>query len=88
MTQRKLIPVGSWRVRAQATDEQAAIRLTGRARSETTDTPQSIQTVFLTEDQAQELISELNRALVDLELQRKRSRSRRRWEIVDAGVLG
>lgn len=70
MTQRILIPVGGWRVHAQATNEQTAIRLTGRARRDATDTEQSIQTVFLTHDQAQELISELNRALVDLELHR------------------
>jgi hypothetical protein len=67
---RVLIPIGRWKVHAESMNEQAAIRLTGRAFSDATNMEQSIQTVLLTRDQAQELVSELNMALLELELQR------------------
>jgi hypothetical protein len=67
---RVLIPVGRWKVHAESTNEQAAVRLTGRAFSDATNMEQSIQTVLLTRDQAHELVSELNMALLELELQR------------------
>ncbi|MDR3742685.1 MAG: hypothetical protein P4L40_27015 [Terracidiphilus sp.] len=65
-----LIPVGRWKVHAESTSEQASIRLIGRALSDARNTGQSIQTVVLTGDQAQQLVSELNMALLDLELWR------------------
>jgi hypothetical protein len=67
---RTLIPIGRWKVHAESTNEQTAIRLIGRALSDPRNMGQSIQTVLLTRDQAQELVSWLNMALVELELQR------------------
>ncbi|MFL9961750.1 hypothetical protein PQR02_11725 [Paraburkholderia sediminicola] len=65
-----LIPVARWKIHAESTNEQAAIRLTGRALSDATNMGQCIQTVLLTHDQAQELVSGLNLVLLELELQR------------------
>ncbi|MFL9903372.1 hypothetical protein PQR71_35450 [Paraburkholderia fungorum] len=65
-----LIPTGRWKVHAESTNEQTAIRLIGRALSDAGNMGQSIQTVLLTRDQARELVSELNMALLELELQR------------------
>lgn len=70
MMPRTLIPIGRWKVQAESTNEQAAIRLTGRALPDARNMGQSIQTVLLTRDQAQDLVSELNMALLELELQR------------------
>jgi hypothetical protein len=70
MMPRLLIPTGRWKVHAESTNEQAAIRLTGRALSDARDMRQNIQTVLQTRDQAQDLVSELNMALLELELQR------------------
>jgi len=67
---RVLIPSGRWKVHAESMNEQAVIRLTGRAFSDATNMGQSMQTVLLTRDQAQELVSGLNMALLELELQR------------------
>lgn len=77
MMPRLLLPVGRWKVHAESTNEQTAIRLTGRALSDAGNTGQSIQSVLLTRDQAQELVSELNMALLELELQRTADLARR-----------
>ena len=65
-----LIPTGRWKVHAESTNEQTAIRLIDRALSDVRTMGQSIQTVLPTRDQAQELVSELNMALLEQELQR------------------
>lgn len=65
-----LIPVGRWKVRPESTNEQTAIRLIGRALSGALTNDVSRHEVHLTPDQAQELISGLNLALLELELQR------------------
>jgi hypothetical protein len=70
MTPRLLIPTGRWKVDAEPASEQSAIRLSGRAFSDTWNMNQRIQTVLLTPEQAHELVSALNLALLELELQR------------------
>ncbi|MFM0258165.1 hypothetical protein [Paraburkholderia sediminicola] len=65
-----LIPVGRWKVHAESTSEQASIHLSGRALSGSLMNDVSLHEVQLTPDQAQELISGLNLALLELELQR------------------
>lgn len=70
MTPRLLIPVGRWKVDAQSTNEQATIRLSGRAFSDSWKMDNRVHGVVLTRDQAQELVSELNLALLELELHR------------------
>lgn len=70
MIPRLLIPTGRWQVDAESANEQATIRLSGRAFSDTWKMNQRVQTVLLTPDQAHELVSSLNLALLELELQR------------------
>lgn len=65
-----LIPTGRWKVHAESTNEQTAIRLIGRAFSGSLTNDVSLHEVQLTPDQAQELISGLNLALLELEQQR------------------
>lgn len=67
---RTLIPVGRWKIDADATNEQATIRLSGRAFSDSWKVDNRVHGVVLTPDQAQELVTELNLALLDLEMQR------------------
>jgi hypothetical protein len=68
---RSIIPVGRWKVETEPTDEsQLAIRLSGRAFSDASSFDQQLHQVRLTTDQAQELISALNVALLELELRR------------------
>lgn len=70
MMPRLLIPTGRWKVDAESDNEQAAIRLSGRAFSDASQLDQLIHSVLLTPDQAQALVSSLNLALLELELQR------------------
>jgi hypothetical protein len=70
MTPRLLIPVGRWKVDAESTNEQATIRLSGRAFSDSWKMDNRVHGVVLTRDQAQELVSELNLALLNLEIRR------------------
>jgi hypothetical protein len=70
MIPRLLIPVGRWKIDAESANEQATIRLSGRAFSDAWKTDNTVHSVALTPDQAQELVSELNLALLDLEMQR------------------
>jgi hypothetical protein len=70
MIPRLLIPVGRWKIDAESANEQATIRLSGRAFSDAWNTDNRVHSVALTPDQAQELVSELNLALLDLEMQR------------------
>ena len=70
MMPRLLIPTGRWKVDAESANEQAAIRLSGRAFSDASQLDQRIHSVLLTPDQAHELVSSLNLALLELELQR------------------
>ena len=67
---RTLIPVGRWKIDADATHEQATIRLSGRAFSDAWKADNRVHGVVLTPAQAHELVTELNLALLDLELQR------------------
>jgi len=67
---RTLIPVGRWKIHAESTNEQAAIHLSGRAFSDSWKVDNSEHGVVLTPDQAHELVTELNLALLDLEIQR------------------
>ena len=67
---RLLIPVGRWKIDAESGNEQATIRLSGRAFSDAWRTDNTVHSVALTPDQAQELVSELNLALLELELHR------------------
>ena len=69
MMPRWLIPLGRWKVRAESTGGQAAIRVSGRALSDSSQEGAAYH-LTLTPDQAQQLISELNMALLELELQR------------------
>jgi hypothetical protein len=61
-----LVPVGNWKVNVKSTFGQAAIRLSGRATSDSAQLPNG-HAFVLTPDQAQELISGLNHALVEVE---------------------
>jgi len=70
MIPRLLIPVGRWKIDAESANEQATIRLSGRVFSDAWKTDNTVHSVALTPDQAQELVSELNLALLDLEMQR------------------
>jgi hypothetical protein len=70
MMPRFLIPTGRWQVDAESDNEQSTIRLSGRAFSDTWKLDQRVQTVLLTPNQAHELVSALNLALLELELQR------------------
>ncbi|MCU1314771.1 MAG: hypothetical protein JWN63_93 [Candidatus Acidoferrum typicum] len=70
MMPRVLIPVGRWKVDAEPANEQATVRLSGRAFSDSLKMDHSVQAVILTRDQAHELVSTLNLALRELELQR------------------
>jgi hypothetical protein len=63
---RLLVPVGNWRVNVKSTFGQVAIRLSGRTSSDSAQLPGG-HAFVLTPDQAQELISGLNRALVEVE---------------------
>ena len=68
---RLLIPVGRWKINAESTTKRANIRLSGLAVSDAWKTDNKVHSVALTPDQAQELVSKLNLALLELELQRK-----------------
>lgn len=70
MMPRLLIPTGRWKIDAESANEQAAIRLSGQAFSDASQLDQRIHSVLLTPDQAHELVSSLNMALLELELQR------------------
>ena len=70
MMPRLLIPTGRWKIDVDSTNEQSTIRLCGRAFPNAWRVEQQIETVVLTQDQAQELVSSLNMALLELELQR------------------
>jgi hypothetical protein len=70
MIPRLLIPTGRWKVEPESANEQSAISLSGRAFSDTWKLDQRVQTILLTPDQAHELVSALNHALLELELQR------------------
>ncbi|MGA7776625.1 MAG: hypothetical protein WCA85_02765 [Paraburkholderia sp.] len=69
---RLLIPTGCWKVDADtdSTNDQGSIRLSGHAFSDMSKLEQRVQTILLTQDQAHMLISTLNAALRELELQR------------------
>jgi hypothetical protein len=77
MMPRLLLPVGRWKVDADSANDQATIRLSGRAFSDASQSGHRIQTVLLTPDQAHELVSSLNLALLELELQRTADLARR-----------
>ncbi|REE22620.1 MULTISPECIES: hypothetical protein [unclassified Paraburkholderia] len=72
-----LIPVGRWKVHAESTSEQASVHLSGRALSGSLISDLRQHEVQLTPDQAHELISGLNLALLELELQRTADLARR-----------
>jgi hypothetical protein len=67
---RTLIPVGRWKVHPESSDAQTTIRLSGRAFSDSLKVDNRVHGVVLTPDQAQELVTGLNLALLELELQR------------------
>ncbi|MFL9922601.1 hypothetical protein PQR75_46825 [Paraburkholderia fungorum] len=69
MMPRWLIPVGRWKVRAEPTGAKATIGVSGRALSDSSRQGAAYH-LALTPDQAQELISGLHLALLELELQR------------------
>ncbi|MEW9586532.1 hypothetical protein [Paraburkholderia sp. DGU8] len=64
-----LIPLGRWNVRSESPYGQGTIRISGQALSSLSQETAAYQ-LTLTPDQAQELVSGLNLALVELELQR------------------
>jgi hypothetical protein len=66
MMPRLLIPTGRWKVDAESANEQSTIRLSGRAFLDTWKMDQPV----LTANQAHDLVSALNLALLELELQR------------------
>lgn len=70
MITKLLIPVGRWKVHAESTSEQASIHLRGKAFSGALTNDVNLHEVQLTPDLAQELVSALNTALLELELQR------------------
>ncbi|MEW9583185.1 hypothetical protein [Paraburkholderia sp. DGU8] len=70
MMPRILIPTGRWKIDVDSANEQSTIRLCGRAFPNVWRVEQRVETVVLTQDQAQELVSSLNMALLELELQR------------------
>jgi len=70
MMPRLLIPTGRWKIDVDPANEQSPIRLCGRAFPNVWRVEQQVETVVLTQDQAQELVSSLNMALLELELQR------------------
>ncbi len=69
MLPRWLIPLGRWKVRAESPLGQATVRISGQALSNLSQDTAAYQ-LALTPDQAHELVSGLNLALVELELQR------------------
>lgn len=69
MMPRWLIPLGRWKVRAESTSGQATIHVSGPALSESSQQCGTYH-LMVTPDQAHELISALNLALLELELQR------------------
>ncbi len=69
MMRRWLIPLGRWKVRAESTNDRATIHVSGRALSDSSQQGGQYH-LTVTPDQAQELISGLNLALFELELQR------------------
>jgi len=64
------VTIGRWKIHTESTNEQAAIRLSGRAFSDSWKMDNRVHGVVLTPDQAQELVTELNLALLELEMQR------------------
>ncbi|MEW9586287.1 hypothetical protein [Paraburkholderia sp. DGU8] len=70
MMPRILIPTGRWKVAVDSPNDQFTIRLCGRAFPNAWRVEQHVETVLLTRDQAQELVSSLNMALLEMELQR------------------
>ncbi|MEW9586369.1 hypothetical protein [Paraburkholderia sp. DGU8] len=70
MMLRLLIPTGRWKIDVDLANEHSSIRLCGRAFRNVWRVEQQVETVLLTQDQAQELVSSLNMALLELELQR------------------
>jgi hypothetical protein len=69
MMSRVLVPIGRWKVDVKSTNGQAAISLSGRALSDSAQ-PARVHGFVLTAAQAHELVSGLNQALTELELQR------------------
>ncbi|MEW9586367.1 hypothetical protein [Paraburkholderia sp. DGU8] len=54
---RTLIPVGRWKADAHSVNDQPTIRLCGRAFPNVWRVEQQVETVVLTQDQAQELVT-------------------------------
>jgi hypothetical protein len=71
MMPRLLIPVGRWKINTEFTAKRANIRLSGLAVSDAWKTDNTVHSVALTLNQAQELVSKLNMTLLELERQRK-----------------
>jgi hypothetical protein len=71
MMPRLLIPTGRLKIDVEAANEHSTIRLCGRAFPNVWRVEQRVETVLLTQDQAQELLSSLKLALLELELQRE-----------------
>jgi hypothetical protein len=69
---RLLIPTGRWKVVTDAENGRTAIRLSGQALCDASQLAldRGLHNVLLTCDQAHELVSGLNNALRELELQR------------------
>lgn len=74
-----LIPIRRWKVDAEPANEQSTIRLSGRALSGTSQIGKHFQTILPTANQAHELVSALNLALLELELQRTADVDRAAW---------
>jgi hypothetical protein len=77
MMPRVLIPTGRWKIDPDSACDRNTIRLSGRAFSEGRwKTEQQMQTIYVTHDQARELVEGLNTALREFELQRSASLAR------------
>ncbi|MBP0595370.1 hypothetical protein J8I87_38140 [Paraburkholderia sp. LEh10] len=71
-----LIPTGRWKVAVDPANAQGTIRLSGRALSDGWNAEQKLQTIYITHEQARELIAGLHTALRELDLQRSASLAR------------
>jgi pyruvate/2-oxoacid:ferredoxin oxidoreductase beta subunit len=71
-----LIPTGRWKIAVDPASEGGAVRLSGRAFSDRSNAEQKMETIYLTHEQARELVAGLNAALRELELERNASVAR------------
>ena len=74
---RVLIPTGRWKIDPDSAYDRNTIKLSGHAFSDgRCKTEQKMQDIYLTHEQARELVAGLNTALCEFELQRSASLAR------------